>query len=188
MFALTRVVAFRLAQLLEERPKPVVEEVKYSENLSDKEPTSHQNEEPPTTTTVWSTMRETVSKPLSDNGVASSTLPCTPSERGDMERERRGLAGRKRSSSSREELEEGTVLQEADSTVTIEQPQVESMEEVSPKKTRDSSDAETTSLKSLLERTLPNAVDGEGRDHPGDITTATANTKQSGREMIWAAS
>lgn len=75
-----------------------------------------------------------------------------------------------------------TVLQEADSTVNIEQPQFESMEESPCKKPRDSCEATKPSLKSLLndgtmksevvenERTKsgPESVESEHLEREGD--------------------
>jgi len=81
------------------------------------------------------------------------------------------------------EEEEGnvtrTVLQEADSTVNIEQPQFESMEESPCKKSRDSCGAAKPSVKSLVtdgtmksesERTQsgPESVESEHLEREGD--------------------
>lgn len=147
---------------------------------------------PNTTTPTWTNLRDITGqteKPVSggdsgkepsENEVPSSSLaqlrsPLAGKEERKLDREREGMVGRKRSSSVRDSMElvggsdgeeMGTVLQEADSTVTIEQPQVVSMEEASPKKLRDTEEgdlspfvahSDSTSLKSLLERTLPRA-------------------------------
>lgn len=81
------------------------------------------------------------------------------------------------------EEEEGnvtrTVLQEADSTVNIEQPQFESMEESPCKKSRDSCGAAKPSVKSLVtdgtmtsesERTQskPESIESEHLEKEGD--------------------
>ncbi len=139
----------------------------------------------------------------------SSTLTNLPAEK-EEERERggerEGLVGRKRSSSARDSMElvarsdgeeMGTVLQEADSTVIIEHPQVVSMEEASPKKLRDlesggvsllTAHSDSSSLKSLLERTLPHSenVDlpearhREGEDSNGSHAAESTDSNSTG--------
>lgn len=196
-------VTYRLAQLLEERPKPP-EGRKYP--LSEKQPVMSQSEaaqstgSPPSTTSTWTNLREIsgenprdlepMSEPCSvhvEGSAIASSLHLSPGGG--------GLVGRKRSSSLRDSMEEDsetvTVLQEADSTVDIEQPPVEEkLEEISPKKVRDSSNnSDASPLKSLLEkRALPTPGDtltgsGHIEGAHSENNAANANNEQTGKDF-----
>ena len=163
-------------QLLEERPKEQEDDKMSCDPLSGRKPfcpprvsvAVHHTSSPTITTTTWTNLQE-VTEPSQSEASMVSVVVARGERKGITVTKNltpfsseSGLTGRKRSSSVRDDMEEGnemrTVLQEADSTVNIEQPQVECMEESPQKKLRDSCvvvDPPLPSLKLLLSDGAP---------------------------------
>ena len=189
-------------QLLEERPKEQ-EDIKMScDPLSVRKPfcpprvsaAVHHTSSPTITTTTWTNLHEVTEPSQSEASMVSMVVAggerkgVTVTKNSTPFNSESGLAGRKRSSSARDDMEEGnemrTVLQEADSTVNIEQPPVECMEESPQKKLRDSCvvvEPPLPSLKLLLSdgASEPEQMVNE-RTHSGTRNTDPEHSERDG--------